>query len=309
MTRTTTAALIAAGLLTLAGCSASGAGTATTSSAPEGAGEASEQTTANAELVTDFVTQAFVDRDYRAAAERYLDDDYIQHSPAVPGGADGFVEGIGSYLDSVPELRVDIARVVAEGELVLVQSHMVPGPGARGSAVMDIFRVSDGRIAEHWDAVQEVPEDSANGHTMVDGTTERTATTDEQRERNRSNALAFLDTAFNDAEFAAAVDRYVGEPYIQHNPLVADGGDAFVEAFAGATPSSGEDATVFPRTIAQDDLVAVQTFTPSGTGMAGSGSIDIFRFDADGLIVEHWDAVQEYPAETASGLTVWDDER
>jgi predicted SnoaL-like aldol condensation-catalyzing enzyme len=61
---------------------------------------------------------------------------------------------------------VEPKRVIAEGDLVAVHSHYVDAPGERGRAVLDLFRVRDGKIVEHWDAAQDVPESSANGNTM-----------------------------------------------------------------------------------------------------------------------------------------------
>lgn len=255
----------------------------------------------------DFFTEAFVDRDYRAASASLLPD-FIQHSPEVGAGVSGFLEGVGAYIDPRPDLVTTIHRVFSEGDLVFIHAEQADAPGAAATASMDIFRVADGKIAEHWDAQQEVPATTANGHTMFDGPTVPAAIPAADGEVNRAAALDFLDLAFNHAKAQEAVDTYVGATYVQHNPNVADGGAAFVDAFAGATPLTGDKKTVFPRSIVDGDVV-VQTFAPTGDGMAGSGSIDIFRFDADNKIVEHWDAVQDYPTKTASGNTVWDDGR
>jgi predicted SnoaL-like aldol condensation-catalyzing enzyme len=63
-------------------------------------------------------------------------------------------------------LRFDFKRLVAEGDLVVVHSHLVRKPGDRGMTVMDIFRLENGKIVEHWDVLQEVPESPANNNTM-----------------------------------------------------------------------------------------------------------------------------------------------
>ena len=65
-----------------------------------------------------------------------------------------------------PAYRTEVKRMVAEGDLVAVHHHVRPAPGDRGRAVVDIFRLEDGRIVEHWDVVQEVPETAANDNTM-----------------------------------------------------------------------------------------------------------------------------------------------
>jgi predicted SnoaL-like aldol condensation-catalyzing enzyme len=65
-----------------------------------------------------------------------------------------------------PDLRVEFKRFIAESDLVAVHSHLIPAKGARGTAVIDIFRLENGKIVEHWDVLQEVPEQAANQNTM-----------------------------------------------------------------------------------------------------------------------------------------------
>ncbi|MFI6932851.1 nuclear transport factor 2 family protein [Streptomyces sp. NPDC050287] len=78
----------------------------------------------------------------------------------------GVKAGLGAYFAQFPQLRITPKRIIAEGALVAVHSNYVATPGTRGQAVVDLFRVRDGRIVEHWDAVQDVPETSANDNTM-----------------------------------------------------------------------------------------------------------------------------------------------
>ncbi|MBW4814982.1 nuclear transport factor 2 family protein [Rhodococcus qingshengii] len=271
--------------------------------------EQGDQLESNKTVVTDFYELAFNGRQVQQAADRYLGDVYIQHNPTAADGAAGFVSGIGGYVEVTPGLHAEITRVFAEGDLVALQSHTTSAPGDRGQAVFDIFRVDNGKIVEHWDAIQDVPETSANPNTMFDGPTSSPSKSSEVLERNTANALTFLQLAFNEGKAAEAADQLVGPTYTQHNPSFADGKDAFVTALAGIEPVTEDKATKFPRTVAEGDFVFVQTFASSGEGTAGSGSMDIFRFDENGKIVEHWDAVQDYPSTTASGNTVWDDGR
>jgi predicted SnoaL-like aldol condensation-catalyzing enzyme len=74
--------------------------------------------------------------------------------------------GLGTYFEQFPQLSVSPKRVIAEGDLVAVHSHYVDTPGERGQAVLELFRVRDGKIVEHWTAVQDLPESSANDNTM-----------------------------------------------------------------------------------------------------------------------------------------------
>jgi predicted SnoaL-like aldol condensation-catalyzing enzyme len=74
--------------------------------------------------------------------------------------------GLGTYFEQFPQLSVSPKRVIAEGDLVAVHSDYVDTPGERGQAVLELFRVRDGKIVEHWTAVQDLPESSANDNTM-----------------------------------------------------------------------------------------------------------------------------------------------
>jgi len=120
----------------------------------------------NKRIVHEFYDLAFNQRNPAVAAEKYVGESYKQHNPTVGDGPEGFVQGMGGFLNAVPQLRVDFKRVIAEGDLVTVHSQFIPVPGTRGTAVVDIFRVENGKIVEHWDVMQDVPENAANENTM-----------------------------------------------------------------------------------------------------------------------------------------------
>ena len=100
------------------------------------------------------------------AVKKYLGPYYRQHNPGAADGADAFIAFVKGFTGAFPLLRFDFKRFVAEGDLVVVHSHLIRQPGDRGVAVMDMFRIENGKIVEHWDVLQEIPEASANSNTM-----------------------------------------------------------------------------------------------------------------------------------------------
>lgn len=121
---------------------------------------------------------------------------------------------------------------------------------------------------------------------------------DSDQERNRRNAIAFYEMAYL-GQPRRAVAAYVGDEYIQHNPTVGDGKLAFIEYFERMASEYPGKRIEFVRSIAQGDLVALHTHQtwPDGDEYV---TMDFFRFDTDGKIVEHWDAIQEIPLESAN---------
>jgi predicted SnoaL-like aldol condensation-catalyzing enzyme len=122
-------------------------------------------------------------------------------------------------------------------------------------------------------------------------------------EANKNNAISFYQTAYlgNPKE---AVKKYVGDEYIQHNPLVGNGKEAFIEYFERMANEYPEKSINFVRSISEGDLVALHTHQiwPGGEEYV---TMDFFRFDKNGKIVEHWDSMQEIPEKTKNGNTMY----
>jgi predicted SnoaL-like aldol condensation-catalyzing enzyme len=122
----------------------------------------------NKRIVVDYYTTSFGGDPEKAAAD-YLVPGYIQHNPTVADGPDEFIRGVHLLRDQYPNMRLDVKRVIAEGDLVATHSYVdfePDNPENRGGAFMDFFRLEDGKIVEHWDVIQEVPETSANTNGM-----------------------------------------------------------------------------------------------------------------------------------------------
>lgn len=125
-----------------------------------------DQLEKNKTLVVEFYKMAFVERRGIEAAERYLSEDYIQHNPYTATGRQAFIDYIVSSSKENPEAYSEIKRVIAEGDLVVVHVHDRLNKQDRGSAVVDIFRVDNNKIVEHWDVIQAIPEKDFSGNSM-----------------------------------------------------------------------------------------------------------------------------------------------
>ncbi|EQA4279914.1 nuclear transport factor 2 family protein [Cronobacter dublinensis] len=150
MKKTMAVFLVAASLLTANGAVASA--------------RQSDVEEANRQRVITFYDRFFNQHD--TAAADVVADDYRQHNPEVPDGKAPFVNYFSGFFRDNPQSRAKVIRSAADGDLVWLQVHSTNGSHDRGQAVLDIFRVKNGKIVEHWDIIQDVPEKTANANTM-----------------------------------------------------------------------------------------------------------------------------------------------
>jgi predicted SnoaL-like aldol condensation-catalyzing enzyme len=117
-------------------------------------------------IVVEFYRMAFEQHRVKEAFDRHVGPQYIQHNPMVPDGAEATIGFLSERFRKNPQATNAIKRVIADGDLVALHVLSTSGPGDRGRAIVDIFRVADGKIVEHWDVIQPVPETAANPNTM-----------------------------------------------------------------------------------------------------------------------------------------------
>ncbi len=237
----------------------------------------------------------FTDFD-QAAAAALLAEDYIQHNPGVPTGAAaiiGFLPGL-----KASGIASTTHRVLAEDDLVVLHNTYTNAQAFGGDTLVafDVFRIENGRVAEHWDNLQERTPANASGRTLTDGPTEVTDL--ELTQANKALVAEFADVVLLGGNFSRATEFVVGRTsYHQHNPLIGDGLDALGEVFT-ALAEQGNAITYdkIHRIVAEGNFVFLMA---EGTfGSTPTAFFDLFRVEG-GLIVEHWDVIAPIPSEMA----------
>ncbi|WP_338550270.1 nuclear transport factor 2 family protein [Roseovarius phycicola] len=244
------------------------------------------------EIVLNAMTAIFTQFDADAAAE-LLAPDYIQHNVAVPTGAAPILGFIPALQES--GITVTTHRVISEGDLVVLHNtyENAQAFGAETLVAFDVFRVEDGKIAEHWDNLQVPGGPNPSGRSMVDGIT---AITDlDKTAANKAIVEAFVANVLQGGAPEKITDYISTDRYLQHNPNVADGLDglgAALQAMAEAGMAMRYDETHL--VVAEGNFVF--TASEGAMGDTPTAFFDLFRLE-DGKIVEHWDTVSEIPSE------------
>jgi predicted SnoaL-like aldol condensation-catalyzing enzyme len=128
-------------------------------------GADTQQQETNKRNVAEFYEKALNQKDFEAASG-YLGPRYTQHNPVAADGAEGLKAFVQFLRDKFPNSHSEIKRVFADGDYVIVHVHAIREPGTRGRAIVDIFKLEHGKIVEHWDVAQDIPEKASNPNGM-----------------------------------------------------------------------------------------------------------------------------------------------
>ncbi|WP_343612895.1 nuclear transport factor 2 family protein [Novosphingobium sp.] len=119
----------------------------------------------NRAIVKDFARLFYTERKVKQAFETYVAPDYLQHNPGIADGREAAVAALADMFAD-PAKTFTIEQVLVDGDMAVIHVHAIPTPGSRGASVFDMYRLKNGKIVEHWDAIQVVPEKAANQHPM-----------------------------------------------------------------------------------------------------------------------------------------------
>lgn len=218
--------------------------------------------------------------------------DYIQHNPFIPTGLEPFIEML-PVLQEAGTTAENI-RMFEDGNYVFMHNiwrNAAPF-GADTMVSFDIIRVDEnGRVAEHWDALQPLVSETVSGRTQTDGPTE--AIDLDQTEANKALAVALVQDVLMGRDPSRITDYISAESYAQHNPGIADGLDGIVAAVEELTAQGNMfQYTEINAVLGEGNFVLTVS---EGQWNGGTHAFyDLFRMEG-GMIVEHWDVIQPVP--------------
>ncbi len=220
--------------------------------------------------------------------------DYIQHNPFIPTGLEPFI-GLLPVLQEAGTTAENI-RMFEDGNYVFMHNiwrNAAPF-GADTMVSFDIIRVDEnGKVAEHWDALQPLVTETASGRSQTDGPTEVTDL--DKTEENKALAVALIEDVLMGKNPAKITEYISSESYAQHNPYIKDGLAGIVEAVEALTAQNNMfQYTEIHAVLGEGNFVL--TVSEGQWNGTANAFYDLFRME-DGMIVEHWDVIQPVPTE------------
>jgi predicted SnoaL-like aldol condensation-catalyzing enzyme len=120
----------------------------------------------NKKVAIAFFQKALNEFDVATAVKLYGGKSYKQHNALIEDGWEGLTKFIGWIRDNFPQARLNLKHAYADGDHVILHSHWIRTPGEPGEAVVDIVRLDQGKLVEHWDVIQPIPDSAANKNSM-----------------------------------------------------------------------------------------------------------------------------------------------
>ncbi|HHI70312.1 MAG TPA: hypothetical protein ENJ91_04870 [Rhodobacteraceae bacterium] len=256
------------------------------------AGSASAETPAN--IAREMMQAVFTTFDTEAATD-LLTENYIQHNPAVPTGRAPIIGFIPALKES--GIALTTHRTISDGQFVVMHNSYDNAQlfGADNLVGFDVFRIENGKVAEHWDNLTAKTPANPSGHSQTDGET-RISDLDKTKE-NKALVQDFVDTILIRGDMARLGDFFDGNAYVQHNSQIGDGLDGLGAAL---TAMAKQGITMKYDRIHQVIGEGNFVFTMSEGQFAGAPTafFDLFRVE-NGKIAEHWDVISEIPSKMA----------
>ncbi|WP_089100689.1 nuclear transport factor 2 family protein [Streptomyces hyaluromycini] len=264
------------------------------------------ETAADKALVTYVYKQLFTYYD-TSVIDKYISPDYVQHNPTVANGPEALRQLVENLkATATPGSGSVTTHVIAQGDLVLLQTNAGASATSKGIVLVDVFRVANHKIVEHWDTIQPVPATTANGHDMFSTLT--SPQTDAAGPASHTAASERVVRAYvqqlTGRKDLGAVDRYVSPKLVQHDPALADGAAATKQAYADLFAAHPQYQATVAKVVAEGDLVAVHLHDQNSPSDLGTSVYEIFRVRG-GKIVEHWAVTQAVPATSANGNSMF----
>mgnify|MGYP006272456753 CR=1 FL=1 len=230
-----------------------------------------------------------------ATIEELVTEDYIQHNPFIPTGRDPFVGLLTTVLED-NGTKVENIRIIEDGDFVAIHNLWINAApfGADTVVSFDILRFDEnGKIAEHWDAIQPWESQTVSGRTMIDGPTDITDI--EQTEANKALAVNIIEDVLMGQDPENIINLISSEQYDQHNPGIGDG-LAGIQAAVEYLVSIDNmfQYTTIHKVIGEGNFVL--TVSEGQWNDTTNAFYDLFRIE-NGKAVEHWDVIQPVPTE------------
>jgi predicted SnoaL-like aldol condensation-catalyzing enzyme len=263
-------------------------------------------------IARDFVQILFVHHDVKQAYAKYMTADFIQHNPEIANGLKGDDDFLEKRREHDPQQYLPVAQwrdvidhVLVDDKMFAVHHHVYTSPTDRGRVFVDIWRTENGKLVEHWDVIQPVPEQPVN-RTPMWGDMVKARPPGRGPASPEAVIRAYLKLGLEENQAAQAARQYISPAFIQHSPHIPPGKAALIRYFSDRYPPS--DAATRTSSVSHilvdGDLVLLHRHVSGGPGDRGTVYADLFRVQ-DGQIVEHWDVIQPVPPTSVNGNTMW----